>query len=292
MPWLSRRPPGRSRLNRRVTYSCAVFADRRHDARGRAGRQVRARLPQARAASRACGCSTSAAVGAGWCMHAAREHGVHAVGRDALAPAGRVGAQARRARPASPTGSRSACRTTATSSTARSTRSARSACSSTSARRKLDEYFTRCYALLAPGRPAAQPRHRRPAEPRGGRASRTAGFIDRYVFPDGELHEVGTRGVARCSGPASRSRHVEGLREHYALDAAALGREPRGELGRGGARWSARAGRGCGGSTWPRRRSTSSRAQPDPPGARGPQRRPTARATCPAAPTGNHHPRP
>ncbi len=38
----------------------------RRDARGGAGRQVRPRRPQARPASRGCGCSTSAAAGAAW----------------------------------------------------------------------------------------------------------------------------------------------------------------------------------------------------------------------------------
>jgi cyclopropane-fatty-acyl-phospholipid synthase len=42
------------------------------------------------------------------------------------------------------------------------------------------------------------------------------GFIDRYVFPDGELHEVGSV-VSRIQKAGFEARHVEGLREHYAL---------------------------------------------------------------------------
>ena len=42
------------------------------------------------------------------------------------------------------------------------------------------------------------------------------GFIDRYVFPDAELHEVGSV-VSRIQHAGLEVRHVEGLREHYAL---------------------------------------------------------------------------
>jgi len=41
-------------------------------------------------------------------------------------------------------------------------------------------------------------------------------FIDRYVFPDGELHEVGSV-VSTMQGTGFEVRHVESLREHYAL---------------------------------------------------------------------------
>ena len=41
-------------------------------------------------------------------------------------------------------------------------------------------------------------------------------FIDRYVFPDGELHEVGSV-VSTMQGTRFEVRHVESLREHYAL---------------------------------------------------------------------------
>jgi cyclopropane-fatty-acyl-phospholipid synthase len=43
-----------------------------------------------------------------------------------------------------------------------------------------------------------------------------AGFIDRYVFPDGELHEMGTV-VSAIQQAGFEVRHVESIREHYAL---------------------------------------------------------------------------
>ena len=41
-------------------------------------------------------------------------------------------------------------------------------------------------------------------------------FIDRYVFPDGELHEVGTL-VSTFQAHGFEVRHLESLREHYAV---------------------------------------------------------------------------
>ncbi|MFY9783710.1 MAG: cyclopropane-fatty-acyl-phospholipid synthase family protein [Acidimicrobiales bacterium] len=41
-------------------------------------------------------------------------------------------------------------------------------------------------------------------------------FIERYVFPDGELHEVGTM-VSLFQAHGFEVRHAESLREHYAL---------------------------------------------------------------------------
>ena len=83
---------------------------------------------------------------------------------------------------------------------------------------RLDEYFAALFSTGASRRPAAEPRHRRARRrPRGrGRASRDRSFIDRYVFPDGELHEVGSV-VSRIQPAGFEARHVESLREHYAL---------------------------------------------------------------------------
>lgn len=78
---------------------------------------------------------------------------------------------------------------------------------------KLDEYFRRLYGLLRPeGRLLNHGIGKRPS-PRAAFSHR--GFIDRYVFPDGELHEVGTV-VSRVQRAGFEVRNVEGLREHYA----------------------------------------------------------------------------
>ncbi|MBV8980105.1 MAG: class I SAM-dependent methyltransferase [Acidimicrobiia bacterium] len=79
---------------------------------------------------------------------------------------------------------------------------------------QVQEYFDRVHTLLRPhGRflnhAIGRPPFDRP------RFART-GFIDRYVFPDGELHEVGTI-VSAIQEAGFEVRHLENLREHYAL---------------------------------------------------------------------------
>jgi cyclopropane-fatty-acyl-phospholipid synthase len=54
------------------------------------------------------------------------------------------------------------------------------------------------------------------AHGRGRRATKANPFIDRYVFPDGELHELGTV-VSAMQHAGFEVRHVESFREHYAL---------------------------------------------------------------------------
>jgi cyclopropane-fatty-acyl-phospholipid synthase len=81
-------------------------------------------------------------------------------------------------------------------------------------RSQLDVYFRRLRALLRPGGRllnhgiGCSPRRR----PLVGRRT----FVNRYVFPDGELHEVGTV-VSRIQAAGFEVRHLESLREHYAL---------------------------------------------------------------------------
>ncbi|MFN0026585.1 MAG: class I SAM-dependent methyltransferase [Acidimicrobiales bacterium] len=61
-----------------------------------------------------------------------------------------------------------------------------------------------------------------PTRPAGTRTSRLGrdGFMNRYVFPDGELHDVGEL-VAVAQEQQLEVRHVESIREHYALTARA-----------------------------------------------------------------------
>lgn len=78
---------------------------------------------------------------------------------------------------------------------------------------RLAEYFSRMHALLAPGGRLLNHGITRPAgsQPVGHR-----GFIPRYVFPDGELHELG-KVVTMVQHAGFEVRHCETLREHYAL---------------------------------------------------------------------------
>ncbi len=93
-------------------------------------------------------------------------------------------------------------------------------------RAKLPTYFDSLYRLLcpggrllnhgisSPGDPAGAYRHR----PHLGPVPLPAGrdFLRRYVFPDGELHEIGLM-TTLTQAAGFEVRHVENLREHYAL---------------------------------------------------------------------------
>jgi cyclopropane-fatty-acyl-phospholipid synthase len=89
--------------------------------------------------------------------------------------------------------------------------------------RRLAAYFDTLHGLLRPegrllnhaiGRPARS-RDRWPVHvPAVGPPRRT--FIERFVFPDGELHEVGTV-VSAMQQHGFEVRHLESLREHYGL---------------------------------------------------------------------------
>ncbi len=78
----------------------------------------------------------------------------------------------------------------------------------------LAEYFHRISTLLRPGgrllnHGIARPPGEKVAIHRGG-------FVDRYVFPDGELVEVG-KVTSTLQAAGFELRHDESLREHYAL---------------------------------------------------------------------------
>ncbi len=77
----------------------------------------------------------------------------------------------------------------------------------------LGEYFSRMRSLLVPG---GRLLNHGISRPHGvGRMPR-GGFMQRYVFPDGELQEIG-RVVSAVQHAGLEVRHTENLREHYAL---------------------------------------------------------------------------
>lgn len=77
----------------------------------------------------------------------------------------------------------------------------------------LRNYVESLSGMLAPGGRLLNHGIARPAgaQPMGNR-----GFIQRYVFPDGELQEIG-RVVTAIQNAGLEVRHTENLREHYAL---------------------------------------------------------------------------
>ncbi|MEK2487970.1 cyclopropane-fatty-acyl-phospholipid synthase family protein [Kitasatospora purpeofusca] len=76
-------------------------------------------------------------------------------------------------------------------------------------------YAEHLYRLLAPGgRLLNHQIARRPDRP--GEPYRPSPFIDRYVFPDGELSPLGST-VSRLEAAGFEVRDVESLREHYGL---------------------------------------------------------------------------
>jgi cyclopropane-fatty-acyl-phospholipid synthase len=77
---------------------------------------------------------------------------------------------------------------------------------------RLREYASALCAVLKPGGRLLNHGISRPAGP-AGLSSRS--FINRYVFPDGELHEVGAV-VSVLQEAGLEVRDVESLREHYA----------------------------------------------------------------------------
>ncbi len=78
---------------------------------------------------------------------------------------------------------------------------------------QLGRYFARMRALLAPQGRLLNHGISRPA---GVGRIKSNSFLPRYVFPDGELEEIGTV-VSAIQRAGLEVRHVENLREHYAL---------------------------------------------------------------------------
>jgi cyclopropane-fatty-acyl-phospholipid synthase len=79
--------------------------------------------------------------------------------------------------------------------------------------KRLAEYFWRMHDLLAPGGRLLNHGITRPA---GSKPLGRNDFIQRYVFPDGELHEIGMV-ISKVQHAGFEVRHAETLREHYAL---------------------------------------------------------------------------
>jgi cyclopropane-fatty-acyl-phospholipid synthase len=104
-------------------------------------------------------------------------------------------------------------------------------------RNRMEEYVRDLYVLLQPQGRLLNHAISRPGYPQGdGRVGRTKALyrriataigsdvtsrvdsqlMQRYVFPDGELHEVGVV-VSMLQENGFEVRHLESLREHYAL---------------------------------------------------------------------------
>ena len=199
-------------------------------ARLRPVRQVRADLPQARAAAGRCGCSTSAAGGAAWCATppATTGSGPSASPSPPSRPRGPASGSSAKAWP---TRSRSACRTTATSRDgpfdAISSIGMFEHVGRSQLRAATPVGCTRC--CVPEGRLLNHAISRPPGE---GERIDPKGFMGRYVFPDGELIEVGsvvTELQQHRARGAPRGEPAGALRPHP----AGLAGQPRGQLGPG-----------------------------------------------------------
>ena len=228
-----------------MTYTCAVFPTGTPPSRRRR-RQVRPGLPQARPPARACGCSTSAAAGAAWSGTPR-----------ALRRRGRRGHAVRASRPPG-----------------RRRRSSASGLDDVAEVRFGDYRDVARHRLRRGQLDRPHRAHRGPQlpvvlrVPAGQAASRAAGcsttaspgpttpsrdtgaFIDRYVFPDGELTGSG-RIITEIQDVGLEVRHEENLREHYALTLKGWCENLEAQLGRVRRARSARAPPRCGASTWP-----------------------------------------
>jgi cyclopropane-fatty-acyl-phospholipid synthase len=80
-------------------------------------------------------------------------------------------------------------------------------------RSRLPAYFSRLFALLRPG---GRLLNHGICRPRGSRGLKRESFVGHYVFPDGELHEVGIVAQA-MQAHGFEVRDTQSLREHYAL---------------------------------------------------------------------------
>ena len=236
-----------------MTYTCAVYPHRRRDAGGGAVREVRPGRPQARPAARPAAARRRLRLG----RHGPpRRQGVRRQGarRHPVARAGDVGPGGDQASRASTTSPRCATSTTAlveeggfdAVSLDRADRAHRGA--------QLPGVLRLPPRPAAPAGPAAQPLHHPPRQPV---RQDTGRFIDRYIFPDGELIGSG-RIISEVQNAGLEVQHEENFRVHYAKTLAAWCRQPRRPTGTSASPRSARAPPASGGSTWPGRGSASS----------------------------------
>ena len=103
---------------------------------------------------------------------------------------------------------------------------------------KLDEYFTALYQLVRPGGRLLNHGISRPGGTKGRARFARRSFIDRYVFPDGELHEIGSV-VSRIQSVGIRGPSRRGAPRALRTDTAGLGAEPRGIVAGSGRRGGA-----------------------------------------------------
>ena len=230
---------------------------RRRHARAGAGREVRPRLPQARPAARPCGCSTSAAAGAGWSVHAA------ALRRARLS--------ASRCRGSRPSGAQKAIADAGLTDLAEVRHlDYRSVHRDRLRRGQLDRSHRahrRCatcpaYAAFlssraAPRRTAAQPLHH-PAAQSTCRRSPSAASSVATSSPTASCPVPAELLRALRATPASRSGTRRTCASTTPRTCAAWCDNLDAALGRGGGRGRARRPRGSGCSTWPAPGSASS----------------------------------
>jgi cyclopropane-fatty-acyl-phospholipid synthase len=195
-----------------LTYSCALFADASvslEDAQAAKHELISAKLGLRQG-------MRLLDVGCGWggmLLHAARKHGVRAVGVTLSAPQAEL---ARERVAEAGLAARIEVRLADYRELEGETYDAISSIGMFEhvGLSQLQHYFDRLYGLLRPGGRLLNHGISRPHRPTSRFGRRT--FVSRYVFPDGELHEVGAV-VSAVQRAGFEARHLESLREHYAL---------------------------------------------------------------------------
>ena len=194
--------------------------------RGGAGLQVRPGRRASSTSSPACGCSTSGAAGAAWSASPPASTASRRSARRCRCCRRRGPRRPSTAR-AWPTSPRCGTPTTATCSRPTSTRSAPSGSPSTSACGSTPPTSGSSSDKLRPQGRLLNHCITRPHN----RRQETGAFIDRYVFPDGELTGVG-RIITEAQNVGLEVMHAENFRMHYAKTLRRLVPEPRRQLGR------------------------------------------------------------